>query len=237
MLASWLVAAAMFGFVLGSVAHNVSGFFDSPQMKQYLVLLGGEKGLTDAFLAAEVGIFGVIAAAYGIAAVLRLRSEETGGHAEVLLATPATRLRWAVAHIVTALGGTAAILLLTGASIGLAHGLAMGDPWDQTVRLAGAAAAQIPAAWVMVGLAALLFGWVPLLTTAAWVVYVCFIVVGEFGGLWQLPQWVLDVSPFAHSPRLPGADVGPVSLIGLLAVTVVLLSAAAIGWRRRDLKP
>ena len=107
MFFAWLIAATVMGFVLGSVANNVSGFFDSPEMQRYLVLLGGEQGLTEAFLAAEVGILGALIGAYGIAATLRLRTEETSGHAESVLAGGTTRIRWAASHFVIALLGGA----------------------------------------------------------------------------------------------------------------------------------
>jgi ABC-2 type transport system permease protein len=43
-----------------------------------------------------MGAFG--AAAFGIGAVLRLRSEESSGHLESVLATPVTRLRFFASH-------------------------------------------------------------------------------------------------------------------------------------------
>lgn len=235
-LTAWLVAAALMGFVLGSVAHNVSGFFESPDMQKYLVLLGGEQGLTDAFLAAEVAIMGALTAGYAIAATLRMRSEESAGHTELLLATATTRLRWASSHLAIALLGSAAILTVVGLSIGLAHGIAVGDPGEQALRMAAAAAAQVPAVWVMAAAAFALFGWLPLAAPAIWVIYVMFIVLGEFGGLWQLPQWVLELSPFAHSPTLPGGsvDAGDVALLATLVVLGLLVGA--VGWRHRDVR-
>lgn len=237
MLVAWGAAAALFGLVLGSAAQNISGFFDSPQMQKYLVLLGGEQGLVDAFLAAEIALMSVIVTAYGIAAVLRMRSEESAGHAELLLAAGATRLRWAAAHLTIALVGVTLILLLVGACIGVAHGLSIDDVTGQVPRLTGAAAAHMPAAAVMVAVTFALFGWLPgIAAAAAWTLYVGFIVLGEFGALWQLPAWVLDLSPFAHSPTLPGGDAQPGQLLLLLGATAVLVMLGAIGWRRRDLR-
>ena len=237
MLVAWLVAAVLFGLALGSVAHNVSGFFDSPQMRRYLVLLGGEQALTDAFLAAEVAILSVLVAGYGIAAVHRLRTEEASGHAELLLADGTTRIRWAASHLVIALMGTALVLVVAGAAIGLAHGMAVGEPGPQVLRMTAAAAAHVPAAWVMVGLACLVFGWVPLAYGAVWAVFAVFIALGEFGELWGVPDWVLDVSPFSHSPTVPGGDVSAATLILLVAVTAVLITLGLLGWHRRDLHP
>lgn len=235
MFTAWVAGAALMGMVLGSVAHNVAGLLDSAQMRQIFERLGGVQGLTDMFLAAEIGILGSVIAAYGVAAASRLRAEESAGHAELLLSNPTTRTRWAASHVVLALTGTALLLLVTGATIGVGHGLAVGEPALQTVRLMGAAAGQIPAAWVMVGLVMLLFGWAPRAVPAVWAVLVGFIVLGEFGVLWGVPQWALDLSPFAHSPTLPGGAVESGQLVLLLAVTAVLIVLGFAGWRRRDL--
>ena len=236
-LVGWLVVAGLFGAALGSVAHNVTGFFDSPQMRQYLVLLGGEQALTDAFLAAEVAIMGVIVAAYGIGAVHRLRSEEAAGHAEFLLADGTTRIRWALTHLTIALLGTALVLITAGVAIGLTHGLAVGSPGVQTWRMAAAAATQVPAAWAMVAVAFLVFGWFPLATSGVWALYAACLVLGEFGALWQLPDWILNLSPFAHSPTVPGGEVSTVALVTLVAVAAVIVTVGMVGWRRRDLHP
>ena len=59
-------ASACSALVLGSIAHSVSGFLDSPSVTKILEQLGGAQGLTDAFLAAEMGLIGAIVSAYGI---------------------------------------------------------------------------------------------------------------------------------------------------------------------------
>ena len=236
MLVAWISGAAVMGFVLGSVANNVTGLLGSQQMREYLALLGGEQALVDAFLAAEIMIFGAIVGAYAVSAMLRLRAEESAGHAEELLATPSTRIRWAAGHYVFTLVAVAIVVLVGGAAVGLGHGVAIGDPVGQTVRLGLAAAGQIPAVWVMASIVLLVFGWLPRAAVAvAWSALVAFIVLGEFGALWQLPTWVLDLSPFAHSPRLPGGPVEVTSLAGLIVVAAVIAVAGFAGWRRRDL--
>ena len=238
MLVAWLVGAALMGGVLGSVAHNVTGLVESSQMQDFIVRLGGEQGLTDAFLAAEIGILGALASAYAVAATSRLRSEETLGHAELVLSTGASRARWAASHYGVALAGTAAILLVTGAAIGLGHGFSTGDPAGQAARLLGAAAAHVPAAWVVAGLVLMLFGWAPRgVPATAWALLVAFVVLGEFGVLWGLPSWLLDLSPFAHSPTLPGGAVEPGQLVLLLISAIVLGALGLAGWRERDLQP
>ena len=145
-LLAWAVALVVLSAVLGSIANNVASLLDSPNLAAIIAQLGGAQGLTDAFLAAETGVIGVIAAAYGIVAATRLRAEESGGHVEVLLAGVPGRRRVAGSHAVIALGGVAGLLLAAGVAAGVGHGLAIGDP-GQVVRVAAAACARIPAAW------------------------------------------------------------------------------------------
>lgn len=232
---AWCLGFAAFGLLLGSISDTVTGFLDSPQMQEFLMQLGGTQALADAFLATELSFAGIIVAAYGIAAASRLHTEEVDGHAEVLLSTPTSRVRWAVSHTMLALLGVAAILLIGGLTIGIGNALAMGDAGG-IGGLLWAALARVPAAWVLTGVVLLVFGWLPRWVPAVWAVFVVALVIGEFGPLWDLPQWLMDVSPFVHSPRLPAVDSSNAGLVPLVVVTVALVTAGLLGWRRRDLQ-
>ena len=65
-----------------------------------------------------------------------------------------------VARVVTsdAFGGSAAILLLSGAAIGVTHGLRDGHLPAAVGDMVSATAAQIPATWLIVALGTALFG-------------------------------------------------------------------------------
>ena len=235
-LIAWTAAVVVMGFVLGSIAQNVSGLLDTEEMREFITMLGGEQALVSAFIAAEVSIFGIMVAGYGISALFRLRQEESSGRLDLLLSTSTHRLRWAWAHAAIALLGVAMLLLLGGAAIGVGHLMASGGEDPAVPELVGAAAAHLPAAWVMSGIVILLFGWLPRAMPAAWALFAAFIVLGEFGQLWQLPTWVLDISPFAHSPLLPGQEFtwGPMAALTTVAALLTILGMA--GWRRRDVQ-
>jgi ABC-2 type transport system permease protein len=233
-LVAWAVAFVLFGVVIGSLASNATDLLTSPNAQELIKKLGGAQALNDAFLAAEISIMGVLAAAYGLAAANHLRSEETAGHTEALLGTATTRTRWATSHYTAALAGVTLLLLLAGLSIGAGAALALHDG-TQIGRITLAALAQAPAAWVVTSVVLAVFGWAPRLTTAVWGLLVAFIALGEFGVLWNAPPWLMALSPFQHSPLLPVGSSGITALVALTATAAVLAALGYLGWRRRDL--
>ncbi|AOT03186.1 ABC transporter permease [Arthrobacter sp. U41] len=233
-LLAWAVAFLIFGVVIGSLVSNVGELLSSPTAQDLIKVLGGREALTDAFLAAEISIMGLLAAAYGVSSANHLRSEEAAGHTEALLGTAATRIRWASSHFAFALAAVAALLLVAGVSIGAGAAFAVGDA-ALVGRSTVAALAQVPAAWVVTGAALAVFGWAPRLAGAVWGLLLGLVALGEFGVLWNAPEWLMDLSPFRHSPLLPVDSDAVPALAGLIVAAAALAALGYAGWRRRDL--
>ena len=51
----------------------------------------------------------------------------------------------------------------------------------------------------------------------------------------QLPAWAQDVSPFTHTPKLPGADLAARPVLGVIVISVALLAAGLTAFRHRNL--
>jgi ABC-2 type transport system permease protein len=236
LLLGWFIGLTAGGAVLGGAAKGISGaVIDNQKLNDMLARIGGAKGLTDAYLAACFAIVGVTAAAYTVQATVRLRGEESSGRLEPLLATRVGRVRWALSHVVFAVVGTAVLLAGAGLAGGLAYGLQIHDVGGQVGQLLGAALVQLPAAWVLAGLAVALFGLAPRLATLAWaglVVCVLLLLVGAAVGL---SQPVIDVSPFTHVPKLPGSAFTGTPMLWLTAIAAVLGAGGLLGFRRRDI--
>lgn len=235
-LVGWVVAFVLLGSLVGSIAGNVQAFLDSPETTEMLRKLGGGDGtIIDTFFATEIHVAAVAAAALGVALVTRMRSEESTGRLEPLLASPVRRVRWALAHLGLALAATTGVMVVLGVVAGVVDGRRTGDPVGTVGSLVGASVATLPAVWVCVAVAVLLVGALPRFTGLAWAVLIVFLVLGEFGTLAGLPGWLTAMSPFDHVPMLPG---GTLEVLPLVALVVVAGAVAVLGLtalRRRDI--
>jgi ABC-2 type transport system permease protein len=236
-LLGWVVGYAFTFAASGAAAKGISQLFGtSSALEREFSRLGGSAVITNAYLAALMLLAGLVAAAYAVSVVLRLRTEETDGRAEPVLATATGRVRWALSHIVIAVAGAALLLAVAGVATGLGYGLRTGSAGHQVARMTGAAMGQLPSALVLAAVAILLFGLLPQAAVpGSWTAVGLVVAIALFGQVLELSHWVLDVSPFTHAPRLPG---GTVSAAPLLWLALAALAFSAIGLaalRRRDI--
>ncbi|MFE4592839.1 ABC transporter permease [Streptomyces laurentii] len=224
--AGFLVGGLVFGGMVGGAVDIVG---DNEQAREIFERMGGQSALTDAFLATMVGMLGMVASLFAVGSVLRLHGEETSGRAEPLLAGPVGRLRWAAGHLVIAFGGSALIMLLGGLGLATTYGKDLGP-------ILGAALVQLPAIWTLAGLAVLLWGAFPKAAAAGWGVAGLFLALGWVGPALDLPQVVLDLSPYGHLPKVPGPEMAWTPVLALTALAAALVTAGLVGLRRRDIR-
>ncbi|MGA5193486.1 ABC transporter permease [Streptomyces exfoliatus] len=228
-LLGWSLGFLLGGLVFGGMVEGAADLVgDNEQAREIFERMGGQSALTDAFLATMVSLFGMIAALFAVGSVLRAHGEETSGRSEPLLANALGRLRWAAGHVVIAFGGSALILLLAGLGLALSYG-------HDLAQILGAALTRLPAVWTLAGLAVLLWGTAPKAATAAWGVAGLCLALGWIGPALDLPQTALNLSPFAHLPKLPGPEMTWSPFLLLTAVAVTLTATGLAGLRRRDL--
>ncbi|GAA0468167.1 ABC transporter permease [Streptomyces olivaceiscleroticus] len=235
-LLGWTIGFVVAGAVFGGIADGASDMVgDNEQTRQILERMGGAQALTDTFLATMAGMLGMVAALYATGAVLRLRGEETGDRAEPVLAGAVGRLRWVASHLVVAFLGTGVVLAAGGVGLAIGYGSTIGDMGGRFGPIVGATLAQIPAVWVLTGLATFLFGVLPKLATAAWGLVGVSLALGWIGPALDLPQWAMDLSPFSHLPKLPGGDVTATPFVWLLLIAAVSTALGLVGAKRRDM--
>jgi len=235
-LFGWVTGALVYGAIVGSAANGIGGLLGSAELRKIMVKLGGQAAFTDAYLAAIMSFTGLIVAGYAVSAVLRLRSEETAERADPVLAAGAGRISWGLSHLLIAAGGAISILAASGLGTGLGYALRSGGDGSDVARLVGAGLAQAPAALVLAGIAAALFGLAPKASVAgSWTALGVVVLMLFLGATLQLSGWVLDISPFTHLPKLPGGAVSASSLAWLSIIAVALAVAGLAGLRRRDI--
>ena len=233
-LIAWAVGAVLLGALIGTLTNAVAGVATSnPQITQVLRAFAPNGQDTVGLLIGAIMLMtGMMAAAAGIQAVLRVRGDEADGRAEPLLALAVRRARWLGSALAVGLAVATVVLVLAGvaAFAGLAASGRSSDSW----RAAGQALVEIPAALTTVAVAAVLIAIAPRASILlAWGVCAASIVIGLFGPLLTLPTGVLDTSPFSHVPSVPFTDWGPT--VVLLVVDAAIVALALVLVRRREL--
>ncbi|WP_128379808.1 ABC transporter permease [Streptomyces cavernae] len=221
----FLAAGVAFGGITTGAADLVG---DNARTREVIERMGGQAGLTDAFLAAMVGMLGMIAALYIVQSVLRLHVEETSQRAEPVLANAVGRVRWAGGHLAVAFGGSALIVVVGALGVAAGYGQDLGP-------VLGAGLVQLPAVWAIGGAAVLLYGALPKAAPAAWGVAGAVLIIGWIGPALELPDAVLNLSPFSHLPKLPGEAMSWPPVLILTAIGAGLVAAGLVGLRRRDM--
>ncbi|MEV4206389.1 ABC transporter permease [Nocardia salmonicida] len=236
-LIAWTTGFALYGLLIGGAVNSIGGMLDdSGTLQDVVTSLGGSADLEKSFIAYAVTMLAAAAAAYSVSAVLRLHEEENSGRAETVLAAAVGRVRYASSHLLFAIGGPAVALLAAGLAIGIVWGATDGDLPGKVGESVGAVAVQLPAVWVITAVAMLLFGALPKYAALAWGVLSAMIVIFLLGSLGSFPQWILDLVPFIHPPKLPGAAFDLVPIAYLIALAGAGILVGLMAFRRRDLR-
>ena len=226
----WLITFVILGGLFGAIVDTIGGLMTGAAT-DLLSKLGGVGTFNDVYLTL-VGVMGAFgAAAFGIGAALRLRTEESSGHLESVLATRVTRLTFFWSHAIIAFVGSTVLMAAMGLTMSAAHGKGSSGFW----REASPAFAHLPAVWVMIGLALVAVAWLPRFDWLGWGLLALVVFIGELGPLMNLPDWVQKISPFSDTPKIPVEAMNWTTEAILTAVAVVLVVAAVVGYRRRGM--
>lgn len=225
----WTVGLAALGVSVGAVMRSVIGLIeDNPGLRELLTRMGGVSGAADSYLVMMMRIMAIGVAAFGVAGVLRARSDETSGRSAVVLTTPLSRVLWLGVRV--AMYAAATVIVLIALGLGLAAGY--GGSVGTTV---GTALLAWPAVLVVTSIAVAAIGLRPSLWWVAWLVVAYSVLVGEFGPLIGLPEWTQDATPFAVTPAWPVESIAWVPMVGAVVVAAALIAGGLAGYRTRDL--
>jgi ABC-2 type transport system permease protein len=233
-LVAWTAGTLLLGVAYGSVGNSMEDYVrDNPEIAE---VFGGGDRIVDSYLGFTFLFSALIAAAYGLVSTMRLRAEETSGRAEPIFATRIGRLSWLTGHLTVPLAGSLLLLLAGGLGEGLSYGLTVDDPAGQTTRMLGVALVYVPATWLIIALTVLGLGWLPRAAAiVAWAGFAYCTFIAFFGDTANLPGWIRNASPFAHTPQVPLDAFTAPPLIIIAAVVTTFMAAGYAGVHRRDL--
>lgn len=235
-LLGWIVGAGVLGAVFGTIAQTVTDQLRASPQLMALLAQAGNVAPSDAFFTLALTIFlGEVLPVYAILATLRLYTEEETMRADPVLSTAVSRVRWAGSYVIVAALGTAAVLMVFGATAGLTYGVSSGDVGRQLPRVLLAALAYLPALWVLGGITVALWGWRPRLALLSWVVLAGCLLIELLGELQQVSQAVLNISPFTHVPKLLVSQASALPLVWLLVVSALFTAVGLVRFQQRDI--
>jgi len=180
-----------------------------------------------------MSIMAMAAAIPALSAFLKLRSEEKRNHNEHLLARAVSRPRLMTSYLVLAMACSfimlfAEMLGLWGASSAVMETpIAFGSMFK-------AMAVYLPALWLSLGIAVLLFGLLPNRTSIAWLYLGYSFFAVYLGRVIGLPDWLRKISPFGLIPQLPLEEINYLSLALITAAAAACIAAGYAFYRRRD---
>lgn len=238
-IVAWVIGMFYLGGIMGVATPNISDAIRSTLAEisawgEAIAKLGNQ----EAFIAILIYILGLMGglSVFAITTVQSLRREEKEHYAEMVLSRPVSRSQWMGSYLTVASASSALILLALGLATGLGWSIAAGD-FSHFPRVLSMSLSKIPPILVIIGIAALFYGWVPRLAFVLnWVVLGVFIIiemlweVGVVG--WSVMQW----TPFSYahySIPINELSIMPLGLLTLGAAGFGLLGL--VGFRRRSL--
>ncbi|HMU28315.1 MAG TPA: ABC transporter permease, partial [Solirubrobacterales bacterium] len=229
----WAVMLFAYGFAVGVIGDNIEQLLKtSSAFTEAFASASGN--LLDSYFASILTVIALLASGFTVSAVLRPHSEESRGRVGLLLAAPLGKVRWVVNHLLIAFAATAVIIALVGLGLGIGFAVATGDS-SQIGRLTGAAVAQTPAMWLTGSLVVLLYGLSSRLSPIAWGLLATFVLIWTLASFGDIPDWIVDLSPFSHTPAVPAVPLDLTPLLVMTALSAALTASGLALWRRRDL--
>ncbi|MCT4456404.1 ABC transporter permease [Lactiplantibacillus paraplantarum] len=235
---AWLLGNFILGASYASVFNTIGDLAKSnPMIKQLLgasALAAANRMIVKNFIAILAIVMVIVALIPAVQLMLKLVNDEQKGYLHQVYATATSR--W---HVWASYTGwsliTGMAVLLAGLSGMYLMGLvSMKDPINW-ITYWHVFCAYGPAMLVMVAVASVLTGWLPKWRYAAWawVFYAFFSLY--LGNLIDLPKWARHLTPLGFVNKVPIKSLDCATGGWCLALTVLLLVVAVLGYRRRDL--
>lgn len=225
----WAMGMALLGGTMGVAAPNISEAISSTfgHMNALWASAIVKLGNQEAFIAILIYMLGLMGglSIFAITAVQRLWREEKDHYTEMVLSRPVSRVKWMGSYMAVAFAGSVFILFSLGTATGLGWSIVAGE-FSHFPRVLAMSLSKAPSVWTIIGIAGLLYGWLPRigsilnwLILGAWIFTEMLWEVGIVG--WSTMLW----TPFAYAHY-----IFPIHELPIVPLLMLIVFAAAFTW-------
>ncbi len=231
---AWAVGMFILGASYGSVMGDLETFLESSEMMREMLQAKEGLTLTEQYLTMLMSVISMICTIPMLMFILKLKGEEKRGHIDHLLSRAVSRTKVMASYLFLSLFFGSIMLILAVFGLWSAAVAVMDEPISFS-NIFQASVAYLPAMWVMVGVAVLLIGVFPALTSVTWLYLGISFFIVYLGGLLQFPDWVEKLSPFGQTPKLPVEEFEILRVLIITSVAAVLIITGFVGYNKRDI--
>lgn len=228
----WALLVAILMGTYGALTRTVLDAFEgNPELAQFIA--GGGEQIIESMAAMFVLLLAMLVGGYVLQSLGSLRTEETSGRLELQLSEARSRVAWLTPHLLVVALGTLVVGGVGGLALAASTAASLDDSaWIGT--LMAAALAHLPVMLLLAGVSVALFGWLPRAQPAVWAVFAVAAVIAYMGPGLDLPEALVEWSPFGLVGTVPAQDVDVTGSLVAGVGGLVLLGLGVLGFTRRD---
>ncbi len=233
---AWAAGIAAYFLLVGALIASVLEFFDANRKFADMAASAGFAGLDSAtgFAAALFSLLAIPTGLYAATRLATLVADERARRWTSVFATDVSRIRLMCNEITVVTVGVVLLHLVAGLAM-WAGAAVTGAPLTVADTLAGALNSA-PIAWLAVSAAALAVGWLPAAVGAIGALpvvggFLLNVVIQDSSA----PNWMTNLSPFAHLAAVPNAPADWTATGVFIAIGATLAALGVTGYTRRDL--
>ncbi|WP_040983253.1 ABC transporter permease [Oceanobacillus jeddahense] len=233
MIVMWTIGILLLNIVFALILGDLETFFLENEAMQ--AFLTEEGNVMEQFIVLLMGIMALFITAPVVISFLRLRGEEKANRTELVFSRAVSRMQLLRAYLIPAI--LIAVLLPILQAIALwSAGAVISEDMMSFTDVLGASIVYIPALLLVLGVAVLLIGWLPRITSLVWLFLIYGFIVIYLGDILELPDWVRNLSVYEHVPVYPSEELSFAALLILCGISVLLIFIGAWGYKRRDVE-
>lgn len=232
----WIIGAAAFAAIYGPVLGDAEEFLGQMPVLADFLPEAADAGGVRLFVAILMSLGALVAVVPAAQVLTQLCADERARRTAPLVSGSTTRLRWYVANVALSLVTATLVVLVLSLVLGT---IARQVTGEQAILgdIVEAGMSRLAAVAVVLGVAALLAGWVPRWVGLVWGFVAFCLVTLYFAELMDWPDWVRSFSPFDHLAARP-AQGGGDSHVQLIqwGLALILLVLGGVGYRKRAIE-